>query len=84
MVSFLASAAGAASPAAAAPPAAGAAPEPTPDPMLVIKPATSTPDKAEAKRPGQNGSTETPAALMTLFKLSALISTSESWRMRAA
>merc|ERR1712154_361293 len=74
--------AAAAAPPAAAPPAAGA--EPTPEPMLVISSPTLQPDRAEAKRPGQNGSTLTPAALINLFKLSALISRPSSWRMRAA
>merc|ERR1712080_394161 len=49
-----------------------------PDPIVVIKDLTSHPERALAKSPGQNGSTETPAALTMVEMLSALISMSES------
>ena len=63
--SFFSSAAAAPPAAGAAPPAAGAAP--TPDPTLVMRSLTLQLSRALANRPGQYGSTSTPAALRMVW-----------------
>ena len=53
-------------------------------PALAIRSLMLRPLRALAKRPGQYPSTELALALMTLFNFSSVISSSPSWRRRAA
>ena len=72
-----ASVAGAAPPAAGAPtPAAEGPAAPTPEPTVVIKLFKSQDSRALANRPGQYGSTSTPAALRMVVIFSGVMATS--------
>merc|ERR1719315_675415 len=76
--SFLAGAASSAGAAAAA----GA--DPTPDPTEVMRVFKLQDSRAFEKRPGQYGSTSTPAAFRMVFIFSGVMATSSSARIRAA